>query len=139
VAYIFLGGEPPESIVGDKVSLEAKAALVRARVITPEFRAEFFFKHAIKVPYLTDIDWEVVFKLFEKNVVDMPGVSYALLSLRVLDPSSVFRVQRESRILILDELIDSLVQAKGCLTRAKAVTKAIDKELRSRGKEHAIS
>lgn len=82
IVYHALTGAPAfEGIVGSPETVREKVADVRNLLLTESFRAEFFFKHAIKVPYLETIDWEVVLKTHERNVVGMPIAGYALLLL----------------------------------------------------------
>lgn len=50
-------------------------------VLTDEYRADFFFKHALKVPFFESIDWEVILKTHEKGVKGSVSVPYALLML----------------------------------------------------------
>lgn len=88
VFYALTGSEMAAAFSGEqKAHLEEKTAAVRELVITPEYKAEFFFKYAIKVPYLIDVDWEIVIKAFERNVRDMPRIPYALLSLVFRQPT----------------------------------------------------
>ena len=49
--------------------------------MTDEYRADFFFKHALKVPYFESIDWEVILKTHEKGVNGVVSIPYALLML----------------------------------------------------------
>src|SRR5882672_2013499 len=82
VVYHALTGAPAyDSIVGPPDDLKQKVSAVRDLVLTSSYRAEFFFKYALKVPYFESVDWEVVFKTHERNVKGMPAVGYALLML----------------------------------------------------------
>lgn len=67
-------------------SLERKAEIAKELIVTQDYRREFFFQSSIKVPYLKDIDWEVVFKLNERGVKGVPGIAYGLLALTLQDP-----------------------------------------------------
>jgi hypothetical protein len=131
VFHTLTGSHAPAEIVGSQDYLEKKVAIVKDLLITPSYRSEFFFRHATKVPYLTDIDWEVVFKLGEKNVKDPPAISYALLSLKFLDPSrsSTRPQERTFTVAIDDELADGLIEAlnqvKDALEQAKPITEAM--------------
>lgn len=131
VFHKLTGTHAPVEIVGSQNDLEKKAEIVNDIILTPEYRSEFFFKHSTKVPYLTDIDWEVVFKLGEKNVKDPPAISYALLSLRFLDPSrSSTHPQERTFTVAIDEklangLIEALRQVKDALEQAKPITEAM--------------
>jgi hypothetical protein len=86
VAHAITGVRLPPG-VGSAEDLREKAQIARKMVITPEYKSEFYFKHTTKVPYLTDIDWEVDLKVAERNVARPPGVSYALLSLFLSPPN----------------------------------------------------
>lgn len=86
ILHALLGRKQPSALVGDEQTLAKKAEIVQSRILTQEYRSEFFFKYAIKVPYLEQVDWEIVVKAYEKNVQDMPRVAYALLSLGLGDP-----------------------------------------------------
>jgi len=79
--YALTGAEPSVDEVGTKEELDNKTAVVRERLITPEFREEFFFRHMLKVPYFDSLDWEVVVKTSERGVQAPPGTAYALVSL----------------------------------------------------------
>jgi hypothetical protein len=82
VVYHALTGAPAyETVVGEPKALKEKVSSVREFVLSAGYRAEFFFKHALKVPYFENIDWEVVFKTHERNVEGMPAIGYALLLL----------------------------------------------------------
>ncbi len=85
----------------------------------------FFFKNSTKVPHLLDVDWEVVVKHREMNVVVKPNVAYGLLSLLLQSPeNSGWGVQkrRNTVTVALDEqliakLITSLVNLKEALQK----------------------
>jgi hypothetical protein len=64
----------------------AEKAKIISGLLTQEYRSEFFFKYAIKVPYFEDIDWEVVVKAYERGVHAMPKIAYALLALTLRNP-----------------------------------------------------
>ena len=131
IFYILTGREPSAMIAGSQDDIAKKVRILDEFLITPAYKAEFFFKHAIKVPYLTDIDWEVVFKLAEKNVQNPPGVPYALLSLNFLDPSSS-KVRQQERTLtvavdekLAKELMGTFSEIRDGLQRARGVTEAM--------------
>ena len=115
------------SIVGPKEEFEAKSEAVSEIVITPEFRSDFFFKHALKVPYFSKLDWEVVVKAFENNVYEMPLNSYAIVS--VLLRSAVHDTKKTSTITFaLNEqtvrtLLKDLVSIEKALQAAGQVRK----------------
>lgn len=75
------GREDALDLLGGKESFEKKSKIVRELVLTDEYKADFFFKHALKVPYFESIDWEVILKTHEKGVNGVVGIPYALLML----------------------------------------------------------
>lgn len=68
-------------LLGGIESFEKKSEIVRELVLTDEYKADFFFMHALKVPYFESIDWEVILKTHEKGVEGVVSVPYALLML----------------------------------------------------------
>jgi hypothetical protein len=135
IFYALTGSESMQSVIGSTEDADQKVLIARELVINqrPDFRSEFFFKYAIKVPYFVDLDWEVVIKAYERNVKDMPRIPYALLSL-------VFRQPLSPRVLIggpgteaneqetltvavdghlVEKLIGSLTEARAALMRAQ--------------------
>ena len=114
VFYLLAGTKPPAEIVGSDEVLEQKAEFLRKALISPAYRSEFFFKHAIKVPYFADLDWEVVVKTFERGVKESPGIAYALLSLQfrhpVSDPRSRPRPPQNLTVAVNEQLVDQLMR-----------------------------
>jgi hypothetical protein len=144
VFHFLTDAHVPAELVGSQDDLEKKIAIVNELIITPEYKAEFFFRHAIKVPYLTDIDWEVVLKLAENNVKDPPGIPYALLSLRFLDPSRANARQQQRTFTVAVDgtlvkgLIANLMEVQDRLERARPLTEAMLKaQSASKGKDNA--
>lgn len=133
--YILTGKKTP-TIAGNQQLLEKKAAAVReTALISDKYRSEFFFKHAIKVPYFSDLDWEVVVKAYEKNVAEMPRIAYALLSLTFDNPSRSQSPSGSSRELtvavdehLVEKLIESLSEVKLALEKSRRVTDILDKQ-----------
>ena len=78
--YALTGTEPLMEVVGTEEDLRMKSAIVRECLITPGFRDEFLFKHMLKVPYFSNLDWEVIVKTSERGVQAFPGNAYALVS-----------------------------------------------------------
>ncbi len=68
-------------LLGGSNSFEKKSEIVKKLILTDEYRADFFFKHALKVPYFESIDWEVILKTHEKGVKGAVSIPYALLML----------------------------------------------------------
>lgn len=111
-------------------------------LLTQEYRSEFFFKYAIKVPYFEDIDWEVVIKTHERGVARMPKIAYAMLMLTFRSPvNSTLSVEdaaneyREPEFItvavneeLIDVLIDKLVTTKNALEVAQALAESIPEQ-----------
>jgi len=109
-------------VVGGEEFLEQKATIVRELLATPEYRSEFFFKHAIKVPYFESIDWEVVLKTYEKNVERPIGVPYALLLLTFHNTNpNVGKIDEHRNVTVaadvnlVNKLIATLIEVKTAL------------------------
>jgi hypothetical protein len=111
--------------------LDEKLNVIRSELFTHDYRADFFFKYAIKVPYLEDLDWEVVIKAHERGVNAMPRIAYALLRLNFRTPDfrniideDALEGYREPDLLTVavnEELIDKLIE------RLIEVRRALDK------------
>jgi len=111
---------------------EQKAVII-SDLLTQEYRSEFFFKYAIKVPYFEDIDWEVVIKAYERGAHAMPKIAYALLaltfrepvdtSLNVEDAANEYREPEFITVAVneplIDNLIDKLTTIKNALVKAQ--------------------
>lgn len=118
--------------------LDKKAEIVR-ELLTQEYRSEFFFKYAIKVPYFEDIDWEVVIKAHERGVHAMPKIAYALLmltfrnpvntTLSVEDAANEYREPEFITVAVNEELIDNLLEKlvtiRTSLEKAQKVAESI--------------
>jgi len=112
--------------------VDAKAEIAGS-LLTQEYRSEFFFKYAIKVPYFEDIDWEVVIKAYERGAHPMPKIAYALLQLTLREPvNTTLSVEeaaneyREPQFItvavneqLIDTLIDKLVTIRQSLEKAQ--------------------
>lgn len=140
VLHHLLGNRQPVTLVGDETYLKQKAEIAQKAFVTPQYRSEFFFKYAIKVPYFSDLDWEVVVKTYEKNVKHMPRLAYALLSLVFRDPVDPTLPIEEAASepsepefytvavneQLLDKLIGLLNDAKAALRRAQKVAETLN-------------
>jgi hypothetical protein len=137
VTYALTGSSRLMSEVGGADFLKQKAEIAEEIVTTSEYRSEFFFKHSLKVPYLSSIDWEVVFKLEERNVKDVPGVSYALLTLLFHDPTAEGNKHRTTTValdaILVNKLIASLTEVKDALERGNRLSKGIHEKSRKDG------
>jgi len=138
VFHTLTGSKAPEVIVGNEEVLKQKVAAVHEFVITTDYRSEFFFKHAIKVPYFTDIDWEVVFKLGEKNVKGLPAISYALLSLLFHNPSVPGRRiagHQTATVAVNEFLVNRLIEILSEVKNALESSRTIVWDERSKPKD----
>lgn len=133
VFYALTGSEMAAAFSGEeKTQLESKALAVRELLVTSEYKGEFFFKYAIKMPYLVDVDWEIVIKAFERNVREMPRIPYALLSLVFRQPTdpalpvSFDAADRETLTVavnehLVDTLLRTLEEVKSRLQKAQKI------------------
>lgn len=128
-----VGANVSESIVGTEEEIKGKVAVLNEKLFSKEFRSDFFFKFATKVPYFETIDWEVVIKAYEKGVKKMPKTPYVLLNIILRNPPDVTKPiweaveeEREPDYItvaanehLLETLIDTLVEAHQALGQAK--------------------
>ena len=127
---------------GNQESLKEKANIASEVVIDAAFRHEFFFKHAIKVPYLSDIDWEVVFKLYEKGAEGIAGIPYGLLALSLQDPFNTNRVPNQRHITVavdetlVNKLLESLNKVKLKLENARRISDVLNEQHLLEGKDN---
>jgi hypothetical protein len=119
--------------------LDEKVNIIRSDLLTHEYRSEFFFKYAIKVPYFEDVDWEVVIKAHERGVHAMPKIAYALLmltfrnpvdsTLTVEDASEQYREPEFVTVAVNEELIDKLIEtlakARNALGKAQQLAESL--------------
>ena len=131
-SYFLTGNKAYTHWVGTEDDLKKKAAIARELLISSDYRSEFFFKYAIKVPYLRDIDWEVVFKLFEKSVKGSPAISYGLLTLALRDPFITGRPANVQHITVavdenlVNKLLTILNEVKAKLEKARQITEQLN-------------
>lgn len=127
-------------------NLKRKGEIAGEVIVTPEYRNAFFFRSAIKVPYLRDIDWEVVFKLHERGVKRTPGVAYGLLSLALEDPGFIGGRGGSLRTItvavneaIVRNLLDILTEVKSRLGIAQRQAETLNKQqlLEEQANDHA--
>ena len=115
-------------ILGGLENFLKKSALVKELVITNEYKSEFFFKHALKVPYFESIDWEVVVKTHEKGVEGIVSIPYALLMLTLHDTNH----RSSSKSLLHQNItvavnLDLIAKLLGTLTKVKAALEESEK------------
>lgn len=140
VFHALTGREAPEIVIGDATDLQRKVEAVREIIITPEFRSEFFFKHAIKVPYIESIDWEVVIKTRERNVRHMPGTAYALLLLTFHNTNPTMgEIDKHQNITaavdinLVNRLLRTLIEVKGALEETQRITELVNRQPKAEG------
>ncbi len=145
IFYALTGSKKVSARLGrqeDREDIEQKVAAVKEVIINTEYRSEFFFKYAIKVPYFSDLDWEVVIKTHEKNVNQMPRIAYALLSLifrqpvNTLLPASVANDVAETETFtvavdeyLVDKLIKALLDVKDALKQSRPIADSLSDKL----------
>jgi HCaRG protein. len=146
VFHILTGADLSEDLYGSKDDLEKKASVVHELILSNTYRSDFFFKHAIKVPYLTDIDWEVVFKVRERNIKVVPGIIYALLSLEFHNPNVTLRASHRHETFtvavnapLVNSLIDTLTELKSQLEASQKAVKIVNKQSLIKGENDADS
>lgn len=118
-----------------------KAEVIQS-LLTQEYRAEFFFKYAIKVPYFEDVDWEVVVKAYERGTQVMPKIAYALIALTLRSPVDTSlsleegaNEPREPQFItvavnerLVDRIMERLIQIKGALEKAQKAADSLSEK-----------
>jgi hypothetical protein len=102
IRFVLLGWRPRGQL-GSAGELVAKAAAVSEIVLTDEYRSAFFFDHATKGKRFYDLDWEVIVKAAERNVLHSPTSIYALISVETAERQPGFDERRESHCFAADE------------------------------------
>lgn len=121
--YALTGTKTSTDSVGTEADLKAKAEIVRELLITPEFRDEFFFRQLVKVPYIDNLDWEVIVKMSEHGVQRFPGNAYALVSILLEGTShdgdkpetitfAINEVRLEKLLAVFTDMRDALQRAR---------------------------
>ena len=133
IFHALIGSRFSEDLIGTEEAVREKVAVLNEKLITPQYRSDFFFRYAIKVPYFENIDWEVVIKAYERGVKDMPKTPYVLLNLILRNPIDItiplthaVNEDREPEFItvaanenLLDSLIEHLTEARLALEKAK--------------------
>ena len=124
VAHNTLTGEKHGvDVIGGDESYEQKSKIVEEFVLTPQYKTDFFFKHALKVPYLENIDWEVILKTHEKGVKGVVSVPYAMLMLTFHNTNpkiGELDVHKNITVAVNAEIIDRML---GTFTEVRASLK----------------
>lgn len=134
VSYALTGSKALSAEVGGEEALAKKAEIVNELIITIDYRTEFFFKHALKVPYIANIDWEVVLKMQERNVRQMPAVSYALMTLTFHDDNAEIEKHRSitlaADMALINRVISTFNEIKLALETGRRVTENFHAEVK---------
>lgn len=134
IFYGITGDANAAHLLGDENQAREKVAAIIPLISSTDFRADFFFRYAIKVPYFSDIDWEITIKTRERGVQGMPGIAYALLSLVFERPGNPFVANEfgSSEALtvavnehLIDKLIKSLNDARDALKSSQEIAHSI--------------
>jgi hypothetical protein len=149
------GAATPEHLVGDQQGVQEKIAALNEKLLTLQYRSEFFFKYAIKVPYFEAIDWEVVIKAYERGIKSMPKTPYVLLNLITrspVDPTKPFmeaiEEERHAEFItvaadeqLLDHLIENLTAAREALesTKRAQITEPTEPEAAKEVRKDGVS
>lgn len=108
---------------------EKKKKTVERYVLNSRYNEEFFFKHALKVPYFKNLDWEVVMKIREKGVQKSLNSPYCLLRITFAEPDdrSGFGLDEKLTLAIgryeIAKLIDTLTDLKDALEKCDLADK----------------
>lgn len=142
VTHYILTGKLLSWVSADKKLLDKKAEFIsQSGLITKKYRAEYFFKHAIKVPCFSDLDWEVVVKKYERGVSGSPEISYAMLSLEFEWPDR--ESSRRRRIVVaanerlVNKLLASLLDVKEALEKAGGASGILSSKEKAEEKDNA--
>lgn len=133
VAHNTLTGRNDGSeLLGGDENFEKKSQVVKELVLTEDYKAEFFFAHALKVPYFESIDWEVVLKTREKGVVDIISVPYALLLLTFHNTNpKMGDIDKHQNVTVavnqdlVDKLLATLTEVRTALDESNKVAKLL--------------
>ena len=116
------GAEVGLDLLGGSESFKRKSEIAKEFVITNDYRADFFFKHALKVPYFESIDWEVILKTHEKGVKEVVSIPYALLMLTFHNTNSrIGQLDRHQNVTVavnrdlIDKMLATLTEVRAAL------------------------
>lgn len=128
------GREDALGLLGGSESFEKKSQIVQELVLTDEYRADFFFKHALKVPYFESVDWEVVLKTHEKGVNGVVSIPYALLMLtfhntnpRVGDLDVHQNITAAVNLDLIDKMLGTFTKIRAALLESYEIRDILSK------------
>ena len=113
-------------LLGGQEFFEKKSEIAKELILTNKYREDFFFQHALKVPYFESIDWEINLKTHEKGVKNNISVPYALLMLSIHNTNpKLGRLDMHQNITVaanralIEKLLVSLTEAKLALEESE--------------------
>ena len=123
------------NILGGKESYEKKSKIVRELVINSEYKEKFFFQHALKVPYIDTIDWEIVLKMQERGVKDSLSIPYALLMFTLHNPNprhgqldAYQNFTAAVNLDLIDKTLATFTEIRAALTKSYKIQENINKK-----------
>ncbi len=119
-------------LLGGREFFERKSEIVERLVLTSKYREDFFFQHALKVPYFESIDWEIILKTHENGVKNTVSVPYALLMLSFHNTNpKLGRLDVHQNITVavnrglLENLLATLTRAKIALEESEKMREVL--------------
>ena len=120
-------------LLGGREFFEKKSEIAERLVVTSKYREDFFFQHALKVPYFESIDWEINLKTHENGVKNNVSVPYALLMLSFHNTNpKLGRLDVHQNITVaanrelLGKLLVSLTEAKLALDESEKMREILN-------------
>jgi hypothetical protein len=121
-------------LLGGREFFERKSEIVERLILTDKYREDFFFQHALKVPYFESIDWEINLKTHENGVKSNVSVPYALLMLSFHNTNpKLGRLDVHQNITVaanralIEKLLVSLTEAKLALEESEKMREILRK------------
>lgn len=121
-------------LLGGQEFFEKKSEIVERLILTDKYREDFFFQHALKVPYFESIDWEINLKTHEKGVKNNISVPYALLMLSFHNTNpKLGRLDVHQNITVaanrtlIEKLLVNLTEAKLALEESERMREILNK------------
>jgi hypothetical protein len=101
--------------LGTPDQITAKARAIEP-LLSEDFRCEFFFRNATKLPRFEELDWEIVVKVGERGVSSVPGTMYAILKLGLTDEMDLVFAADGKRVramlAVLQNVLNTLERSK---------------------------